>query len=169
MYENCSEVFTVRRGDTCFKVSREKGISLADFLKWNAEIDCLKLHAGDELCVSLISVVVPESNASAPSSNPLPSDVTTTLFVPATATETTEILPSSTEVTNPPEPTMETFAASQSAPAINYTALAFASSIIVFAFIGIMTLLLLRRKKRKSAALVSRSENGDESEYRFSL
>eukprot|EP00250_Pteridium_aquilinum_P007445 c17157_g1_i2 orf=111-1199(-) len=55
--------YTVKSGDTCYAISQAHGISLSDFMSWNAGINCNNLQIGQSVCVSK------PSSSSTPSSN----------------------------------------------------------------------------------------------------
>ncbi|KXG49682.1 Peptidoglycan-binding Lysin subgroup [Penicillium griseofulvum] len=52
---NCNKYYKVQSGDTCNSVEKDKGISAADFNKWNPDVgsDCANLQLDFYVCVGL--------------------------------------------------------------------------------------------------------------------
>ena len=56
---NCNKYYKVQSGDTCNSVEKDKGISAADFNKWNPDVgsDCANLQLDFYVCVGLTGTV----------------------------------------------------------------------------------------------------------------
>ncbi|KAF4453305.1 hypothetical protein F53441_4035 [Fusarium austroafricanum] len=55
MVDNCDDFYMVKKGDNCAKIASSHGITLAQFIKWNAAGDnCQDLWADTNACVSII-------------------------------------------------------------------------------------------------------------------
>lgn len=51
---NCKMYYKIQKGDTCESVEKDKGISAADFNKWNPSVgsDCKDLELNVYVCVA---------------------------------------------------------------------------------------------------------------------
>jgi LysM repeat protein len=58
MVGNCDAFYLVKSGDGCAAIATKKGITLAQFYKWNPAVgsDCSKLYPDYYVCVSIVGV-----------------------------------------------------------------------------------------------------------------
>ncbi|GJN17471.1 hypothetical protein PR202_gb04538 [Eleusine coracana subsp. coracana] len=52
---SCSKVHGVHAGETCFSVSQASGLTQAQFLTFNPNINCLRLFVGQWVCLAASS------------------------------------------------------------------------------------------------------------------
>ncbi|KAF4592285.1 spore coat assembly protein SafA [Ophiocordyceps camponoti-floridani] len=48
----CAENYTVTLGDSCWGIAVSKSVSMKNLQAWNTNVNCGRLHPGDEMCVS---------------------------------------------------------------------------------------------------------------------
>lgn len=58
MVSNCDAFYKVKKGDVCDSIAKANGISVAQFVQWNANVgkDCTGLWLDTYFCVSIIGV-----------------------------------------------------------------------------------------------------------------